>query len=93
MKVKVELIGALQGNTSGKMHEVEFDEAVNVLALIRELAKLQGALYGILGSGTSSLKSNVLILVNDREISVLEGLETRLCDGDRVTIVPVSHGG
>jgi molybdopterin converting factor small subunit len=36
---------------------------------------------------------NSLILVNGKEISVLDGLETALKDGDEVTFVPVVHGG
>ncbi len=38
-------------------------------------------------------KPNALILVNGREISVLEGLETKLKDGDEIVFVPVVHGG
>ncbi len=38
-------------------------------------------------------RPNVLILVNGREISVLNGLETDLRDGDEVVLVPVVHGG
>jgi molybdopterin synthase sulfur carrier subunit len=38
-------------------------------------------------------KPNTLIIVNGREISVLNGLETLLKDGDEVVFVPVSHGG
>ncbi len=37
--------------------------------------------------------SNALILVNGREISVLNGLETKLNDGDEIVFVPVVHGG
>jgi molybdopterin converting factor small subunit len=37
--------------------------------------------------------SNGLILVNGREISVLNGLETKLNDGDEIVFVPVVHGG
>jgi molybdopterin converting factor small subunit len=38
-------------------------------------------------------KSNALILVNGCEISVLNGYQTKLCDGDEVVFVPVVHGG
>ena len=38
-------------------------------------------------------RSNSLILVNGREISVLNGYETKLNDGDEVVFVPVVHGG
>ncbi len=38
-------------------------------------------------------RSNSLILVNGREISVLKGFETKLSDGDEIVFVPVVHGG
>jgi len=38
-------------------------------------------------------KPNGLILVNRREISVLNGLQTKVRDGDEVVFVPVVHGG
>jgi len=38
-------------------------------------------------------RPNALVLVNGKEISVLDGLETELNKGDEVVIVPVSHGG
>jgi len=38
-------------------------------------------------------RSNSLILVNGKEISVLNGYETKLCDGDEIVFVPVVHGG
>ena len=37
--------------------------------------------------------SNSLILINGTEISVLNGFETKLCDGDEIVFVPVVHGG
>jgi molybdopterin converting factor small subunit len=38
-------------------------------------------------------RSNSLVLINGREISVLSGLETKLSDGDEVVFIPVVHGG
>ena len=36
---------------------------------------------------------NALILVNGREINVLDGVGTVVGDGDEVVFVPVTHGG
>ena len=36
---------------------------------------------------------NALILVNGREVGVLEGVETVVADGDEVVLVPVTHTG
>jgi len=41
----------------------------------------------------NDLQPNALILVNGKEISVLKGLETKIKEGDEVTLIPVSHGG
>ena len=38
-------------------------------------------------------RPNALIFVNGREISILDGLETEVNDGDEVVFIPVSHGG
>ena len=38
-------------------------------------------------------RTNMLVLVNGREISVLNGFETTVNDGDEVVFVPVVHGG
>jgi len=38
-------------------------------------------------------RPNALILVNGKEISVLEGLETKVKEGDRIILIPISHGG
>ncbi len=38
-------------------------------------------------------RSNSLIMVNGKEISVLCGYDTKLCEGDEIVFVPVVHGG
>lgn len=38
-------------------------------------------------------RPNALILVNEKEIGVLNGLETEIKKGDEVTLIPISHGG
>lgn len=56
----------------------------------RELPALKKSLHY---QKPEELKSNSLILVNGKEISVLDGLETKLKDGDELVLVPVVHGG
>ena len=36
---------------------------------------------------------NALILVNGKEVGVLDGVGTAVGDGDEVVFVPVTHGG
>ena len=41
----------------------------------------------------SEFRLNSLVLVNDIEISALNGIATKLSDGDKITFIPVIHGG
>jgi molybdopterin synthase sulfur carrier subunit len=61
-----------------------------VKKIVRELPKLKQAL---IDPELGEPRMNVLILVNGKEISVLQGLETVIKDGDEVVFVPVLHGG
>ncbi len=38
-------------------------------------------------------RPNMLILVNGKEISVLNGLRTDIKNGDEIVLIPVVHGG
>ena len=94
MTITVKFVGSLR-HVSG----------VNELALNREagcsLKKLVTDIAGELPALKRTLidpqledpRPNALILVNGREISVLNGLETNVKDGDEIVLVPVVHGG
>lgn len=91
MKIKIEFIGIANGKYAEKMHEV--DDGTNVLTLLYELVRLYRGSHHYLLNSVQRLRSNTLILINQKEISVLEGVETRLHDRDKVTLVPITHGG
>ena len=38
-------------------------------------------------------RPNALIIINGKEINVLQGLQTMLHDGDEIVLLPVAHGG
>lgn len=73
---------------------LEFDRTVSlrevVTRIIEEQPKLKQAL---IDPELNDPRTNVLILVNGKEIGVLEGLDTELKDGDELTLIPVVHGG
>jgi molybdopterin synthase sulfur carrier subunit len=58
--------------------------------IVEDLPRLKHAL---IDSELDDPRPNALILVNGKEISVLNGLETLLRDGDEVVFVPVLHVG
>jgi len=61
-----------------------------VRMIVKELPRLKPALFD---SESENPKTNLLIIVNGKEMSVLGRFETMIKDGDEVVLVPVVHGG
>ena len=40
-----------------------------------------------------SVRNDILILINDVDINVLDGLKTFLSEDDEVALIPIAHGG
>jgi molybdopterin synthase sulfur carrier subunit len=94
MVLTIKFIGALR-HISGKTQlTIDCGEEISLKELLakigQEAPKLEKS-FSDQQVGDST--SNALILVNGREISVLNGLETKLKDGDEIVFVPVVHGG
>ncbi len=94
MAVTVKFIGALR-HLSGKSHfKVSYLEGVSVKLLIDQISQENPNLkHAFTDQQLNDSRSNSLILVNGREISILDGYETKLHDGDEIVFVPVVHGG
>jgi len=92
--LKIKFIGALR-HLSGKTEfTVTFQEGISIKELVdritQELLELK---HTFSDQELNASRSNSLVLVNGREISVLNGYETKLSDGDEIVFVPVVHGG
>jgi molybdopterin synthase sulfur carrier subunit len=94
MPLTVKFIGALR-HLSGKTQlTVNFKEGISIKELVTEISQEMPALEKTFSDQQlNDSRSNSLILVNGREISVLNGLETKLNDGDEIVFVSVVHGG
>jgi molybdopterin converting factor small subunit len=94
MVINVTFIGAFR-NASGKSKFTITSESRILLKkaikeIVEELPKLKTML---IDPELENPKPNTLILVNGKEISVLNGLDTILENGDELVFVPVVHGG
>jgi molybdopterin synthase sulfur carrier subunit len=94
MTVNVKFVGSFRG-VSGKSEIVfRFSSPVSLKVLVanvvKKLPKLKSALVN---PESGEPRSNMLVLVNGQEIGVLNGIETKVNDGDEVVFVPVVHGG
>jgi molybdopterin converting factor small subunit len=97
MIIEVHLFGSLKNMVeySQDFHKVELEENATIGNLIQQLANFMNPEIKkiLMDSKLDGRVSNFLILLNDREMSIYNGLQTRLRDEDIVTIIPVSHGG
>ena len=94
MPLNIKFIGALR-HISGKTQlTLNFQESSSIKELLSKLSQEFPSLgKTFTDQQLNDSRSNALILVNGREISVLNGLETKLNDGDEIVFVPVVHGG
>ncbi|MCX8152805.1 MAG: MoaD family protein [Candidatus Bathyarchaeota archaeon] len=94
MPITIKFIGILR-HVSGKGKiALDMNNALSLRDLINKLIVEMPVLKESLNpQRLEELKSTLLILVNGREISVLDGFETILKDGDEIAFVPVVHGG
>jgi MoaD family protein len=94
MPLTVKFIGALR-HLSGKTQlTINFQDGFSIKELVNKIShELPELEQTFSDRELNDSKSNSLILVNDREISVLNGYETNLNDGDEIIFVPVVHGG
>lgn len=94
MPLNIKFIGALR-HISGKTQlTVNYQESISLKTLLSKLSQEFPSLEKTFtDQQLNDSRSNALILVNGREISVLNGLETKLNDGDEIVFVPVVHGG
>jgi sulfur-carrier protein len=90
----IKFIGALR-HLSGKTEfTVSFQEVISIKELVSKITQeFPDLTHTFSDQELNDSRSNSLVLVNGREISVLSGYETKLKDGDEIVFVPVVHGG
>lgn len=96
LKVKVEYLGHIKSITGNKREEeLEAREEATITDLLNTLAKRYGEPFkkAIYEPKDADVKSNYIVAVNGYLLNQLEGLETKLKNGDRVALLPVVSGG
>ncbi|HLN88871.1 MAG TPA: MoaD/ThiS family protein [Candidatus Binatia bacterium] len=94
MSLTVKFIGALRHLSGKTQFSITFQDGISIKELLnkinQEMPKLKRTFTD---QELNDSRSNSLILVNGGEISVLNGYETKLREGDEIVFVPVVHGG
>lgn len=94
IRVKVRLLGVYRGLTDVDQFSTEAKHP-NVGSVVKLLidSVLESDKSILINPELDDPRLNALLLLNGREIGILEGLETEVKDGDELTIIPVVHGG
>jgi MoaD family protein len=95
MIINVKFVGALRHIAGKPEMLIDCSAGFSVKDLIQKIVlDIPAIKMHIIDQQTNSVVIvNVLVLVNDRELSVLNGVDTPLTDGDEVVFIPVAHGG
>ena len=96
MKVKVEYAGHIRTIIgSAREEEVEIGDDSIVADLLVQLSSKYGSPFrkAIYEKNSTDVKSNYVITVNGFLLNQLNGLETKLKNGDHVMLLPIVSGG
>jgi molybdopterin synthase sulfur carrier subunit len=94
MALIVKFLGSLRQISRVRELALDYEKRISIGELVNELTKeLPKLERNLIDQQLEDPRPNTLILVNGKEISVLNGLETKLKNGDEIVFVPVVHGG
>ncbi len=94
--VSVKLIGVLGSAAGSREITLPGSGGLRVQELISALLNTVGSEFFrelLVDTGTEDPRPNVIILLNDQDCNIFEGLKTQIEPGTKITIIPVAHGG
>ena len=92
MKLELRFFATFREAAGGKTIEREFDDASTVGDVLRALESEYDGMAGRLIED-NDLAPQINVLKNGREVLHLDGLDTALEDGDRLSVFPPVAGG
>ena len=94
MVVSVRFIGSLHNLSGIETLRLKLERPCRIRDVIKTITEeLPGLRQALINPETENPKTNLLIIVNGQEMSVLGRFETTIKDGDEVVFVPIVHGG
>ena len=93
--VEVRFMGIFQHLSGKKGFKLKLEKPASVRKVVIKLAETFSPEFkrALVDSQLDDLRPNALILVEGKEISVLQGLETEVKDGEEIVFLPMVHGG
>ena len=94
MRVQLLFLGSLQYDIGQMQISLTLEKGSTVKFIVKTLLedKKFEALKSFFDDSFESNRS-ILIFINDQDIAVLSGMSSLLQEGDKLTFIPVIHGG
>jgi sulfur-carrier protein len=95
MKVKVHYLGLVKTYTNKGQDDIELEDFAILSDLLGKIAQSFGKPFNaeVYDSDKREVKAMFTVMVNGVIIGQLNGLDTKLKDGDSVIIMPLMTGG
>ncbi|MFW9807221.1 MAG: MoaD/ThiS family protein [Candidatus Thorarchaeota archaeon] len=92
MKLTLQLRGPLAKKFKNGTIEIELHNGAVLSDLLTQLIESEDSVRGVWES-PEVIDRDALILCNDTDVGLSGGLDTKLSEGDIVTVLPLIHGG
>jgi len=92
MKINVRVFGSL-APLLGRKHTIILEREATLKTLTNKLAKKTGQTRHNYFGDFKITGGDLAIMINGRNIAMLNGIDTKLSDGDDVVILPPTAGG
>ncbi|MEM3745370.1 MAG: MoaD family protein [Candidatus Bathyarchaeia archaeon] len=94
MKVEVRMLGMLKKISGRDRVSLDLNEGLRLREVIERILEEINSLKDVLlDPELRDPRPNIIVLVNGKDISVLDGLDTQIKDGDEIVFIPIIHGG
>jgi molybdopterin synthase sulfur carrier subunit len=93
IKVIARFFGSFKQATQKRDIEISIPNGSTVAILLAKIIAKHPSLQGLILDNNLQLGSWVVILINGRNMSIFEGVDTQLNDGDVVAVFPPVAGG
>jgi len=95
INVQVNLFGVYQRIAGKKQVHLKLKKHSTIKSVLVKLAEKVSEDFEqvLIDTQNEESRPKALILVNGKEISVLQGLETKINQAEELTLIPMVHGG
>jgi molybdopterin converting factor small subunit len=93
MEVKVQVMSSLKYTAKKNKMALSIQNGATVRSLLNSILEVDEKLFKAILNHEGELNSGIIILVNKKDTDVLQGLDTKLQDGDTVFLLSAVHGG